>query len=428
MSKGDKSDLTRLEDLGHFEHLEDPEIDQLLTPHKKPAKEPVSLDDLANDSTSPDITSEMSGAFTSDESNVESEEVPELPSETSKDDAPPSFDGGEISFDAPAFEESAEAPPELPSQDENEDSFAEPVFSESFGEEPKIEEVPQTDEVQFSATVETPPPTTTNRAPLPPLSFEEELIEKPVYKVPEPSTPRRKPEDFQDVKNFAQSISYGKVSVGGNPPYSLMLKGIRYKDDGEEILSILEEHGLITQETENAIHTGIKHGAVLISQISEYSAVYLAHKLRRFNVDIMVGLSEELHHSKSYENDQHGTIQKDQLMQNHEEDINLDETPIALENIILTTTPTLPGYKVSRYVDILTDQATISEEELTEADSNLEQTQVYAELVSRLKTKAFKLRCNAILGVNFQFLPIPSSAQPRYKIVCTGNAVLLSDL
>ena len=100
-------------------------------------------------------------------------------------------------------------------------------------------------------------------------------------------------------------------------------------------------------------------------------------------------------------------------MQNHEEDIDLDETPIALENIILTTSPTLPGYKVSRYVDILTDQANISEEELTEADSNLEQTQVYAELVSRLKTKAFKLKCNAILGVNFQFLPIPSSTQTR---------------
>ncbi len=431
MSKGDKSDLTRLEDLGQFEHLEDPKVDQLLTPHKKPATDPVSLDDLANDPTSPDITSEMSGAFTSDEPNAESEEVPEvpeIPSENSEDDAPPSFNGGEVSFDTPSFEESTEAPPEIPSQDESENTFTEPVFSESFGEELNIEETPHTDEVQFSATLETPLPASTNNDPLPPLSFEEEAVEKPVYKAPEPSIPRRKPEDFQDIKNFAQSISYGKVSLGGNPPYSLMLKGIRYKDDGEEILSILDEHGLITQDTKNAIQTGIKHGAVLISQISEYAAVYLAHKLRRFNVDIMVGLSEELHHSKSYENDQHGIIQKDQLMQNREEDINLDDTPIALENIILTTTPTLPGYKVSRYVDILTDQATISEEELTQADSNLEQTQVYAELISRLKTKAFKLKCNAILGVNFQFLPIPSAAQPQYKIVCTGNAVLLSDL
>ena len=428
MSKGDKSDLTRLEDLGHFEHLEDPEIDQLLTTHKSSEEPPVSLDDL-DESTSPDVTSEMSGAFTSDDSNQEPEEVPEIPAETSsEDDSPPSFESEEISFDAPSSEESSEAPPELPSEENHDETFTEPVFADNFGEEVKVEETQHTDEVQFSTSVEDPFPPESKVEAAPPLAFEEEIISKPVYKAPEPSIPRRKPEDFQDIKNFGQSISYGKVSVGGNPPYSLMLKGIRYKDDGEEILSILDEHGLITPESENAIKTGIKHGAVLISQISEYAAIFLAHKLRRFNIELLVGLSEELHQSKSYENDQHGTIQKDQLMQNHEEDIDLNETPIALENIILSTTPTLPGYKVARYVDILTDQASISEEELTEADSNLEQTQVYEELVSRLKTKAFKLKCNAILGVNFQFLPIPSSTQTRYKIVCTGNAVLLSDL
>lgn len=410
MSKGDKSDLTRLEDLAHFEHLDDPEIDLLLAPPRENETEEgqgISLDQLSDETTENEITSELSSAFTSDEDSIAADEIPALPEDEAPSDTleetPPQFQE-----EIPTF--SPESTPEESSETPDFSNFE--LSSEEVT--PKNEE-----EIQFTQEEKAPPVVEEPREFQAPPQKDHPPIAEP---------PRRKSEDFQDVKNFAQSISYGKVSVGGNPPFSLMLKNIRYKEDAEDILSILDEHGLLTPDSEEIIKTGIKHGAVLISQISEYSAIFLAHKLRRFNLDIMVGLSEELHQSKNYENSERGLIQRENLQQNHAEHLDLDENPIALENIIITTGPTLPGYKVTRYVELLTEQALIEEEELTQADSNLEETQVYSELVERLKSKAFKLRCNGILGLNYQFLPIPTQNQTRYKIICTGNAVVLSNI
>ena len=410
MSKGDKSDITRLEDLGQFDHLDDPEIDQILAPQKNKA---VSLDELNDDvsdepppappveESSDEFTSELSTAFKSDDDPFSSEEsLPEIPSEDSPPENPT-----EINFETPEEEISPQA--------------SDDIFSDNT---PVVEET-VSEEIEFAQSE----PTTTEMTPEP-EPVETNFLSSPVFKTPEAPVPRRKPEDFQDVKNFAQNISYGKVSVGGNPPYSVVLKGIRFQEDAQEILSILDEHGLMTPDTQETIKQGIEHGAVLISQISEYSAIYLAHKLRRFDMEILVGLSEELHQSKNYENEHRGLINKENLKQNHAEHLDLNENPIALDNIILATTPTLEGYRINRYIDILTEHALLEEADFLEANGRLEGTQVYNELVGRLKNRAFKLKCNGILGVNFQFIPVTAhSGQTRYKVICSGNAVMLSD-
>lgn len=409
MSKGDKSDITRLEDLGQFDHLDDPEIDQILAPKKKKA---VSLDELGDDisdapppalpveESSDEFTSELSTAFKSDDDPFSSEEsLPEIPAEETPPESPV-----EINFDTP--------------EEENTPKPSDDIFSVSAPVEETVSE-----EIEFTQSEPTTTELTSEPEPV-----ETNFLSSPVFKTPESPTPRRKPEDFQDVKNFAQNISYGKVSVGGNPPYSVVLKGIRFQEDAQEILSILEEHGLMTPDTQDTIKQGIEHGAVLISQISEYSAIYLAHKLRRFDMEIMVGLSEELHQSKNYENEHRGLINKENIKQNHAEHLDLSENPIALDNIILATTPTLEGYRINRYIDILTEHALLEEADFLEANSRLEETQIYNELVGRLKNRAFKLKCNGILGVNFQFIPVTSqNSQTRYKVICSGNAVMLSD-
>ncbi len=409
MSKGDKSDITRLEDLGQFDHLDDPEIDQILAPKKKKA---VSLDELGDDisdepppalpveESSDEFTSELSTAFKSNDDPFSSEEsLPEIPAEETPPENPV-----EINFDTP--------------EEENTPKPSDDIFSVSAPVKETVSE-----EIEFTQSEPTTTELTSEPEPV-----ETNFLSSPVFKTPEPPTPRRKPEDFQDVKNFAQNISYGKVSVGGNPPYSVVLKGIRFQEDAQEILSILEEHGLMTPDTQDTIKQGIEHGAVLISQISEYSAIYLAHKLRRFDMEIMVGLSEELHQSKNYENEHRGLIYKENIKQNHAEHLDLSENPIALNNIILATTPTLEGYRINRYIDILTEHALLEEADFLEANSRLEETQIYNELVGRLKNRAFKLKCNGILGVNFQFIPVTSqNSQTRYKVICSGNAVMLSD-
>lgn len=419
MSKGDKSDLTRLEDLGQFDHQDDPEIDLILTPEKNKA---VSLDELNEETneqitissdqkeSSEDLTSELSTAFKSDDDR--SSLLEPLPDPLSKEeDSSPEFQNtDELSFTTPE----APSPPEIPLDENETTTFSAPTDAQE----------PTSDEIQFNQN-EDPPIETKSNLEMP---EEYDSISSPIFPTQPPSPPRRKPEDFQDIKSFAQSISYGKVSIGGNPPYSIVLKDIRFQEDAQEIFSILEEHDLVTPDTQEAIKQGIQHGAVLISQISEYSAIYLAHRLRRFDMEIMVGLSEELHHSKNYENEHRGLVSRENIKQNHTEHLNLNENPISLDNIILATTPTLEGYHINRYIEILTEHALLDEADFMAANSNLIETQIYDELVQRMKNRAFKLKCNGILGVNFQFIPLSSpNSQTRYKVICTGNAVMLSD-
>ena len=78
---------------------------------------------------------------------------------------------------------------------------------------------------------------------------------------------------------------------------------------------ILEEHNIINDSTRPDFTRGIENGALLISQINEYSAIFLAHKFRRFDLDLQIGLSEELHPTKSYSNSM-GLVNKHHLYQN----------------------------------------------------------------------------------------------------------------
>jgi hypothetical protein len=111
---------------------------------------------------------------------------------------------------------------------------------------------------------------------------------------------------FEEVKNFAQNFSYGQTQVGGNPPFSLIIRNLKYSEEAQDLLIILRELGIVTdQNTENAAKS-LELGSMLIPQISEYSAIILAHKLRRFDCDIEVGLSDEVHPPKSGDSNPRG--------------------------------------------------------------------------------------------------------------------------
>lgn len=286
-------------------------------------------------------------------------------------------------------------------------------------------------------------------------------------------------EDFQDLRDFGNAISYGMVKAGGNPPYTLILRNVKYREDAADIMILLREHGLVTEENENLTEQGLQNGHLLISQISEYSAIYLAHRMRRFDVQIRIGLSEQLHPSKSYTQDNKGLVSKYNLRQDRRESVEMQKNMVDIDDIIMATTSGLEGYDVLQYIKVLSTHHLISELELQllheksqskdrknaedtpqyayesfhgldEQNPNTDNDQaendsgpiqryalgledIYNELAEELRNLAYKNEANAVLGLSYSISPIimPSLNNDRgemhYKITCTGNAVWISD-
>jgi uncharacterized protein YbjQ (UPF0145 family) len=272
-------------------------------------------------------------------------------------------------------------------------------------------------------------------------------------------------ENFQDLRDFGNSITYGLVQTGGNPPYSLIVRQLKFEEDARDILILLREHGLVTSENEETISQGLEQGSLLISQISEYSAIYLAHRLRRFDLDLRIGLSDQLHPSKSYNPENKGLVSKHNLSQNFQEDVILEDRVVHIEDIVMATTPTIEGYSIYKYLDVMTSHTIIKEDELKrisgaidneelEQDSgfslkssvyeslhqeesdmmnnySLGLNEIYQELSIELKNQAFKLEANAVVGINFALTPMIDSGSAKgnttYKITCSGNAVWIVD-
>ncbi len=494
----DKKDMTRIEDLSEFLHNDDPEVDRLLSdsddasfgeedtevsemnafPYSSsdeeseelppaPSAELDDLDDLPDlpgastdefaeaetedeDEDNP-FGTDSEDAFSGEDNPFESSEFSSgeddafatsedsFFSEDASEEADEENEAGDFSFDTDedssfeSFEESAPEPEpgsyevdEEEDEDEDDEEDAEAEFTAAPADEEDAKE--QESDNEFIET----------------LAVEENEVEPP----PRP-TPAHYPvrENFEDLKKFANSLSYGDVSSPGNPPFSLVIKDIKYKEDAEDILRILREHSLVTDDNEKDFSVGLEQGAVLIGQLSEYSAIYLAHRLRRFDLDISIGLSDEIHPAKSYEREGRGLTTKDQLYQNKKLAQNMDHTPVHPNDIIVATTPTLSGYQIERYIDVITEHVIISDEELRQAsghqeipssvgeevnsqeelgrDYHIGLSQIYYALMQELKPRAHKLGGNAVLGINFSLVSLAGSE--TYKITCAGNVAWVNN-
>lgn len=94
-----------------------------------------------------------------------------------------------------------------------------------------------------------------------------------------------------------KQMTYGKISYGGNPPFSLKLTQLDDPVEKKEVLDLIKNHGLVTPE----IEANINRGTLLISHVSEYVAVYLTHKLRHLKAQLKVGLSRDVYPSDQYD-------------------------------------------------------------------------------------------------------------------------------
>ncbi len=485
----DKKDLTRIEDLSEFIHQDDPDVDRALDDESDEGDDDAlpSLDDLEDEDQAvldahipfpkggldTEVEEETEDFFQTESEDGEGEQEEEQDEEQDESDNASFFSSNFSSNDSDEsndadFTQSDDDPfslsePEEETPEESEEMFGAESSDDTFGDgtanfsfDPTEEEnLDETSDFELSEPEESPEG-----------EFEIEAPAPVVVKAPRPQ-----PEKFEDVKQFAQNMTYGKIVSGGNPPYSLIVKNIVYEEDAADILALLGEHGLLDASNEATFAQSLKTGALLLSHLSEYSAIFLAHKMRRYRLDIMVGLSEELHPSKSYDSKERGLVRKENLRQNKAETLHLSTTPVSLEQILITTTPTLEGHRIHKYLGMVSEHQSIDSDELerltirslnqeSDSENQKEKTkekiplsfleipaeeedeliqkyapglqQLYHSLAEELRGQALKLGANAIVGVNYQVTPLletrSNQPQPKYMITCTATAVWVSGL
>ncbi len=481
MSNDNDEDITRIEDLPNLNGIEDDE-------------DFTSLDDLA-DSMNLNTDEEIPG-LPKDLDELQDETPPLF---AANEDPPPEFTSPENDFETPDFETpdfempdfsedegvfdtnlkdqdddlnsrltSFDTETEIKNNDFNSefnDEFEESTIDESYFPEEDSEET------LISASAE--------------VLFEEE--EKEEEKELKQSVPERTPiereseekpwsgtQNLDDVTEFGEKSTYSTLASEGNPPFSVILKNPRYKEDVEDIITILKEVEIVSESDIEQVTKSLTDGQYLVSRISEYCAIILCHKLRRFDVEILMGLTEEINPPKSYDSEDRGLLTKASILNNKKHHFNFKA--VEKENILATTLPQIEGHIIKKHFGIITRSTQISanelkpsgaEDELIEKmhdedkkliqnyrlkrenylasnsqhpgdnfvhlldestkGSHLEVDNIYKNLLDKLKDNAMSNRANGLVGVNFMVTPLPlqdfQSHDTIYQIQCSGNMV-----
>ncbi len=419
-----KKDLTRIEDLGEYLHeLNNEEESFEVTP------------DL------PDVPTEESDFgstdFNSDSDTVsEPDAVPDFDTESeietldfgNSEDSPFTTEDNTFGSDEVTFESSTDFSSENNSSD-NDDPFTLSDESSSFSTEAAAEPeaVPfETssfeDEKEESAFTAEPVSETE-------LNPEPEIEPEPTYTPPAEESTFRSPENFDDLKKFAESSNFSGMGAEGNPSFSVLLKNVRYIEDVNDILAMMKELGLIS-DSEEQMKNRLMRGHLLVPRISEYAAIYLAHKLRRFDIDIQVGLSDEIHPPKHQETPETGLVSKHSLYQNQIHHFHFDDPKLEISQIIVAATSNLEGHQIIRYMGVASEHKML-DGHIVEDEGSQEIPRYYSELAQKLKAHALKAQANAVIGVNYQLTPLPSEygmAGSKYRLSCTGNLVWVNKL
>jgi len=425
----DKSDLTRIEDLSDFLHEEDPELDHKLEQLEKHDKDEEKKDQLED---------QEEDLFENDDQNFELSE---------EDDN----DATEDSFEVPPeFSHSHDQEREDPESENIQEDFQE-GFQQEFGDSQSeeseegqdlegLESLEGSDEGLFDESID-PHVQDDDIQDAEDAAFEEaadnldniqtELEssasfardQEPVAEKPNVT----KQETFSDVLNFGNNISYGTVSSGGNPPYSILIRNITYQEDADEIMGLLKEYGIVTPEIEQTTKQGLESGNLLISQISEYSAIFMAHKLRRFKLDMRIGLSDQLHTSKSYQGNGKGLVSKQSLTQNLRDEDHLKEKLSSVNEVSLLPALSHNNYHIKRYIDLITSHTLMSAREISDSSKkqieySQEMGEHYKSLAEELKRLAYKKGANAVNDIHYTLTPAPDD-NSIYKLTCTGHAL-----
>jgi len=363
------------------------------------------------------------------------------------------------------------------SGEEEVDFGSEPEESD-FGSDPIVTEVQ-------NETIEVTPQMEPKELPKNPQSnfTPESELSVPQEEKPKPKTPiehiekthSSPPEQFEEFKNFANTMTFSNFSSEGNPPFSIILKNLAYVEDIEEISELLSELKVIEADSLDSTKEMLTRGQLLIPRLSEYAAIYLCHKLRRFDVEILMGLTEEISPPKSYESNDRGLSSKRTILSNKKHHFQFNEVS-NIEDVMVTTLPKLTDHNIVKYIGVVTEHRNLTQDEISNnaiEDELLEQIsesqqeevylnkikrentlagqsqnkfnyydfyqntntnqevfsidRIYQDLVSKLKVKAKASNANGVVGISFSISPISTDEYlktgQQYQVLCTGNLV-----
>ncbi len=541
----DKSDLTRIEDLSEYLHDEDESMDGLESFDGVDDFDLMDAKTDPNIELPPEFTQNFSTSSIEEETDFEAMEndLPDIPDEDYQEDESPEFssDFEDSSFDSDFDQPTDDTSFDNNQQDLDESSFDGPDFDHqdfptSNDEFLNDEDDFSSNEDDFSTQQDNFPDDKLNlntdvdefsetHDELKDDSFEQELIEDsptsdldlgtdfPVsqqeakeseedivdvisnlsaetstelpartFLKEEPISDSPAQEDLEDIKQFAKSISYGNLATEGNPPFSIVIKDVKYQEDIEDIVQLLKEFQIIKDEQdEKRTIESLNRSNLLIPRLGEYSAILVCHKLRRFDINILMGLTEEINPPKEYESEDRGIVSKYSVYnsRSHHYDLKKDET--SPEDILASTTPYLEGHDILEYLGIVSESAVIDNDTLTSSSQLEDQliarlpdyqqdrqrvvqverenllaststppedflqqetvihktknkvisiNDIQSELVGKLKHQAVQLKGNAIVGVSLHVTPIGAAQGPsgreQYQLTCSGSVVWIN--
>lgn len=401
-----KKDLTRIEDLGEFLHDLNDDNSSF-----EPTPDLPEIPSEESDFGSTDFGSSDDTTFTS---TTDETDFGSSVEDSTFEAAEENLFGADDSTFTTSTEETTDFGSDFESTDEtslnNDDPFSiEPLVEETFAG-------------SFNSPVESEPEAEVE------VETEIEPIPTPVYAKPVEQS-YKAPENFEDLKKFAESSSFTGMGAEGNPSFSVLLKNVRYIEDVNDILALLKELGLMS-DSEEQLKNRLMRGHLLVPRISEYAAIFLAHKLRRFDIDIQVGLSDEIHPPKHQETPEIGLVSKHSLYQNQNHHFHFDDPKLEISQIIIAATPNLEGHQVIRYLGVASEHKML-EGHVVEDEGSAEIPRHYSELAQKLKAHALKANANAVIGLNYQLTPLPSEygmSGSKYRLSCTGNLVWVNKL
>lgn len=258
------------------------------------------------------------------------------------------------------------------------------------------------------------------------------------------------PETLEEIKTFAQNFSYSDTPVGINPPYSIIVRGIKFQEDADTIIALLREYKIATKENESEFIRAIGYGNLLIPQINEYLAILLTHKLRRLDCSLEMGLSDQIQPPKNGDINPRGLTNKSNAHQNRFEHFSKDDSPIILPEFMITSTNQVLGHKILNYIGIETAFKIIETDDLdrlyfiqNSLSQNLESLneetkevyddftsefkKIYSDLITEIKNSALLKNANALIGVTYGLTPyMNQSTVSKYQITCTATMAVIT--
>lgn len=372
----------------------------------------TSQDDFTNDLTDDDDSNEN---FSFDDANEELDHIEEEIEEEIDEE-----------FDE-EFEEEPEEKAQTENFDSDESSF-DPIIKETINE-------PSTD--LFHATYEKN--TGINEEEISEIEeveeFKDTVISKETIKNNETGS-AEKGHLFFNHHLDREAISYSNLELGKGPPYSVLLKMSHdLKNDDketlkEDIFATLRDFNLFSEENLRVYEQSFEKGHILVSQINEYSAIILTHKIKNFPLQISMGLANDIQKPKSYDGEENKGLSG--RVNNQTEYKSLEE--VTGEIIYLSTGGEIPTNNPKHYLGPIQTMRKLAENELDKVPALNEQTlkqvkktnQLFSMVTQDLKDLAMNKGGNSVINIKYQITPTEEKNEfghSLYYLYCFGDLV-----